>query len=169
MGTAAESVAWLTEPLPAFGNRLGAVLLRVPGEITRGGAATGGSADASDRALAAVVAAWPASIPLVVELQDRSWHVDETFATLAGGGAVLCATDLPDADEPTIRRTGSFVYLRLRRDDYDGAGLDRWAERVEPFLASGDDVYAFFRHDAVGRAGELALQLIQAIESRQAG
>jgi uncharacterized protein YecE (DUF72 family) len=157
LGSAEESIAWLTEPLPGFGERLGAVLLRVPGEITRGGAATGGSPESSDRALAAVVAAWPRAIPLVVELQDPSWHVDETFATLRGGGAVLCATDLPDADEPTVRRTGPFVYLRLRRDDYDDAGLERWVDRVRPFLDAGDDVYAFFRHDPVGRAGELAL------------
>jgi uncharacterized protein YecE (DUF72 family) len=70
---------------------------------------------------------------------------------------VLCATDLPDADEPTVRRTGPFVYLRLRRDDYDDAGLERWVDRVRPFLDAGHNVYAFFRHDPVGRAGELAL------------
>ena len=58
-----------------------------------------------------------------------------------------------------IRRTGSFLYLRLRRHDYDAAALDAWAARIEPFLAAGDDVYVFFRHDAVGRAAELALEL----------
>jgi uncharacterized protein YecE (DUF72 family) len=62
-------------------------------------------------------------------------------------------------EPPIVRRTGSFLYLRLRRHDYDAAALDAWAARIEPFLAAGDDVYAFFRHDAVGRAGELALEL----------
>ena len=38
-------------------------------------------------------------------------------------------------------------------------GIDAWAARIEPFLAAGDDVYVFFRHDPVGRAGELALEL----------
>ena len=30
---------------------------------------------------------------------------------------------------------------------------------IEPFLSAGDDVYAFFRHDEVGRGAELALAL----------
>jgi uncharacterized protein YecE (DUF72 family) len=168
-GSPAESVAWLTEPLGEFGERLGAVLFRVPAEIRRDGPWVGGDPAVADVRLAALLAAWPRSIPLVVELQDRSWHVDETFAALRSAGATLCITELPpegdegaaghDPEPPIVRRTGSFLYLRLRLHDYDEAALDAWAARVEPFLAAGDDVYAFFRHDPVGRAGELALEL----------
>ncbi len=144
----------------------------------------------ADARLAALLAVWPASIPLVMEFQDPSWHVDETFSAMRAAGAVLCTTDLPpegdegargtnasaaatgidagtapspgadaDAAAPFIRRTGSSLYLRLRRHDYDAAALDAWAARVEPFLAAGDDVYVFFRHDPVGRAPELASEL----------
>jgi len=176
-GTPEESVRWLTEPLPEFGDRLGAVLFRIPAEIRRDGPWVEGDAAIAHARLAALLAAWPKEIPLVVEFQDRSWHVDETFAALRLAGATLCTTELPpEGDEgasgpaetggagaerepPTIRRTGSFLYLRLRRHDYDGAGLDAWAARIEPFLSAGDDVYVFFRHDPVGRAGELALEL----------
>jgi uncharacterized protein YecE (DUF72 family) len=183
-GSPEDSIAWLTEPLGEFGERLGAVLYRVPAEIRRDGPWVGGDAAVADARLAAFLGAWPRSIPLVVELQDRSWHVDETFAALRAAGAVLCITELPlDGDDetpqpqrgrtsgtrhaspapddgpPIIRRTGSFLYLRLRLHDYAAAELDAWAARIEPFLAAGDDVYAFFRHDAVGRAGELALEL----------
>jgi uncharacterized protein YecE (DUF72 family) len=184
-GPPAESVAWLTEPLGDFGERLGAVLFRVPAEIRRDGPWVDGDAAVADARLAAFLAAWPRSIPLVVELQDQTWHVDETFAALRAAGAVLCSTELPpEGDEgagrdapggrgraapdvgpeeasepPTIRRTGSFLYLRLRRHDYTATELDAWAARIEPFLAGGDDVYAFFRHDPVGRAAELALEL----------
>jgi uncharacterized protein YecE (DUF72 family) len=146
-----------------------------------------GDTTLADSRLAAFLAAWPAAIPLVVELQDRSWHVDETFAALHTAGATLCTTDLPpegdegatadgpaaagstaagaasigaaDPEPPFIRRTGSFLYLRLRRHDYDDAALDAWAARIEPFLDAGDDVYVFFRHDPVGRAAELALAM----------
>ena len=97
-------------------------------------------------------------------------------------GATLCTTELPpegdegavapggaadggeaagDPQPPVIRRTGSFLYLRLRRHDYSPAALDAWAARIEPFVAAGDDVYVFFRHDAVGRAGELATELLE--------
>lgn len=158
LGSPEESVEWLTAPLGGFGDRLGAVLWRVPAPIRRGGPAFGGDPAASDRQLAALLAAWPARIPLVVEFQEPSWHVDETFDLLRSAGATLCTTELPeDTEAPTIRRTGPLLYLRLRRLDYDEAELERWADRVVPFLEAGDDAYVFFRHDAVGRAAELAL------------
>jgi uncharacterized protein YecE (DUF72 family) len=134
------------------------VLFRVPAPIRR-----------DDEKLAALLAAWPAELPLTMEFQDPSWHVDETFAALAGAGAALCATELPEDEEPpTIRRTGPFLYLRLRRNDYTAGEVAAWAARLEPFLAAGDDVYAFFRHDEVGRGPELALALTDAVERLRA-
>jgi uncharacterized protein YecE (DUF72 family) len=75
----------------------------------------------------------------------------------AGSGADSDGAS-PDAEPPFIRRTGSFLYLRLRRHHYDAAALDAWAARIEPFLTAGDDVFVFFRHDPVGHAPELALE-----------
>jgi len=153
------AVPWLTEPYRAFGDRLGTVLFRVPDGVRR-----------DDERLAALLFAWPDDIPLTMEFQDVSWHVDETFAALEAAGAALCATELPEDPEPPIlRRTGGFMYVRLRRHEYDAAGIDAWAARLEPFLASGDDVYAFFRHDEVGRGAELALELRDALASTTAG
>ncbi len=139
-GDPTESVPWLTETLPAFGERLGAVLFRVPSEIPR-----------SDERLEGLLAAWPRSIPLVIEAQHPSWTADETFATLRAAGAVLCTTDLDNqADPPDIRRTGPFLYLRLRRTAYTEADLDAWARRLVPFLDDGMDAYVLFRHDEDG-------------------
>jgi uncharacterized protein YecE (DUF72 family) len=167
LGDAAESVAWLTEPLHFFGDRLGAVLFRVPAEIRRDGPIFERDPLVADRKLRAVLDVWPRTVPLVCEFQDATWHVDETFAALRGAGATLCATELPEHEEPpTIRRTGSFLYLRLRREDYTSADVDAWAARIRPFLEAGDDVYAFFRHDATGRAGELALELLDRVGQR---
>jgi uncharacterized protein YecE (DUF72 family) len=148
-----ESVPWLTQPYRAFGDRLGTVLFRVPEGVKR-----------DDEKLAALLAAWPADLPLTMEFQDPSWHVDETFGALATAGAALCTTESPDDDgPPTMRRTGSFLYLRLRRLDYSQAELTAWAARIEPFLAAGDDAYVFFRHDPDGRGPELALELEQTL------
>lgn len=148
-----ESVPWLTGPYRAFGERLGTVLFRVPEGVPR-----------DDDRLKALLAAWPADLPLTLEFQDPSWQVDETFETLAHAGAALCTTELPeDTEPPTIRRTGSFLYLRLRRHDYSPAELEAWASRLEPFLTSGDDAYVFFRHDETGRGPELGLELEAAV------
>jgi uncharacterized protein YecE (DUF72 family) len=159
LSTPEESVTWLTEGLGGFGERLGAVLFRVPHNIHR-------KPDAgSDQALRRLLAAWPAAIPFVAEFQHVSWHVDETFAALKASGATLCATDQPEDDEaPTIRATGPLLYLRLRRHDYTDAEIVAWVQRVRPFLEAGHDAYVFFRHDETGRATELAEALRTTIE-----
>jgi uncharacterized protein YecE (DUF72 family) len=145
----AESVPWLTSPLRPFGDRLGTVLFRVPDGVPR-----------DDARLAAMLAVWPRDLPLAMEFQEPSWHVDETFDALRAAGAALVATDLPDDPEPpTIRRTGSLLYLRLRRADYAADDLRRWLDRLQPFLDDGVDALVYFRHDDAGRGAELALEL----------
>ena len=154
-GNAAD-MSWLTEPYRAFGDRLGVILLGVPDPIAR-----------DDDHLGTLLGAWPTDLRLAVELGHPSWHVDETFERLAAHDAALCVTDRPDADEPpTIRRTGPFLYLRLRRHDYPAAEIAAWAARLVPFLDDGRDVYAFFRHDELGHATELATTLARAAASR---
>ena len=149
----ATSVPWLTGPYRAFGERLGCVLFRFPTGVKR-----------NDDRLAAFLATWPRDLPLAVECQDPAWLVDETFEALAAAGAALVATDLPDEPEPPIvRRTGPFLYLRLRRHDYAPDEVAAWAARLEPFLELGMDAYVFFRHDPVGRGPELALELAAAV------
>jgi len=145
----AEALARLLPPYRAFGARLGTVLFRVPGQVRRDSAA-----------LERLLGAWPAEVPLAMEFQDPTWHVDETFARLAQAGAAVCLTDRPEDDDPPIvRLTGQFLYLRLRRDDYGPAELATWAARLEPFLSDGRDAFVFFKHDPVGRGAELAVAL----------
>lgn len=148
---ASDSVAWLTTPLRRFGPRLGTILFRVPDGVAR-----------DDARLAGLLGAWPADLPLALEFQDPSWHVDEVFAAIREVGAALVTTDLETDDgPPMIRRTGPFLYLRLRRPDYDPTELARWLSRLEPFLVDGVDAYVYFRHDEVGRGAELALEFAE--------
>jgi uncharacterized protein YecE (DUF72 family) len=150
----AGSVPWLTESLATFGERLGTVLFRVPSPARV-------DVDRLERLLAT----WPRDVPLTLEFQDPSWHVDEVFQQLTEHGAALCATDLPDdPGPPTLRLTGPFLYLRLRRDDYTPDEVNAWARRLAPFLAAGSDAFVFFRHDETGRATELAEELRTAVD-----
>lgn len=147
-----ETLAWLTAPLAAFGSRLGAALVRIPADRRR-----------DDARLAALLAAWPRAVPLALELQDATWHVDEVFAIVGAAGAVVVCTETDDAPYPPLTVSGPFVYLRLRRERYGTADLDAWAARLEPFLADGRDAFVFFRHDAHGatpaHAASLAARL----------
>lgn len=138
---------WLTTPYRAFGERLGAVLFRVPDNLKR-----------DDARLERFLDAWPTDLPVVIEARDPSWQADETIRALTDHGAALCITDSPEDDgPPTIRRTAGHLYLRLRRHDYTADELESWWRRLQPFLDNGDDAFVFFRHDEVGRGGELAI------------
>jgi uncharacterized protein YecE (DUF72 family) len=150
----AESVSWLTRPLPLFGTRLGCVLYRVPGQIAR--------TDERHARLARLLDLWPDHFPLTMEFQDATWHVDETLALLRRHGAVLCTTDLDELEEPpSIRATARFLYLRLRRTTYGAADLDAWAARISPFVDADLDAYVFFRHDETGISPGRAMALAE--------
>src|SRR5689334_239742 len=101
---AAQTVEWLTAPYRLFGERLGAVLYRVPENMHR-----------DEEKLRLLLEAWPADMPIVVEMQNPEWQVDEVFDLLARHQATLCATDLDDRAAPDLRLTGRSIYLRLRR------------------------------------------------------
>jgi uncharacterized protein YecE (DUF72 family) len=147
---AAQTVEWLTAPYRLFGERLGAVLYRVPENMHR-----------DDDRLRRLLEAWPRDLPIVVEMQNAEWHVDEVFELLARHSATLCATDLDDRDAPDLRLTGHSIYLRLRRAGYSEADLADWATRITPFLDSGTNCYVFFRLDAHGTSALNALRLLE--------
>ena len=157
-GDPVETLAWLTEPLPAFGARLGTALLRIPGDRPR-----------DDTRLAALLAAWPAATPLALEMQSAAWHVDEVLAIAGAHGAVVVCTETDDAPNPPLTVTGPFVYLRLRRERYGTADLDAWAARIEPFLADGRDAFVFFRHDAHGATPGDAISFAERLPRYAAG
>jgi uncharacterized protein YecE (DUF72 family) len=147
-GDPAGMLPWLTAPLAAFGDRLGAALFRIQAGQAR-----------DDARLDRLLAAWPAAVPLAIEAPDPSWQVDETHERLRAAGAVLVVTDTDEAPDPPLTVTGPLLYLRLRRTMYGTADLDAWAARLEPFLADGRDAYVFFRHDEHGATPGYAIAL----------
>jgi uncharacterized protein YecE (DUF72 family) len=161
-GDPAATLPWLTAPLAAFGDRLGAALLRIQAGQAR-----------DDARLDRLLAAWPAGVPLAIEAQDPSWQADETHDRVRAAGATLVVTDTDEAPDPPLTVTGPLLYLRLRRTMYGTADLDAWAARLEPFLADGRDAYVFFRHDehgaTPGYAMALAARLARYLPTEAAG
>jgi uncharacterized protein YecE (DUF72 family) len=138
---APEAMVWLADALAGFGERLGTVLLSAPSPSIR-----------DDAALARLLAARPADLPLTLELPHPSWSADEVHAQLAGHGVALVASDQDGQEEPDLRRIGRILYLRLRRASYGPDALARWVDRLAPFLTDGMDAYVFFRHDSDGES-----------------
>jgi uncharacterized protein YecE (DUF72 family) len=135
-----EAVTRLVESYAPFGDRLRCVLLRIPDDMHR-----------DDAALARLLDVWPTSVPLAMELRHPSWLDDAVHGLLRDAGAVLVATDMDEEPvAPDLRRTGGFLYLRLRRSSYAPEELDAWAARLIPFLDDGMDACVFLRHDADG-------------------
>jgi uncharacterized protein YecE (DUF72 family) len=156
LGDPAASLPWLTDGLGAFGERLGAVLFRIPEQIGR-----------DDRRLGAFLDHWPATMPLVVEARHPSWATDETYSALRAHRTALCATDTDDLPEPpTLRLTGDLLYVRLRRTAYGRDELAAWAARLSPFIAAGHDAYVFFRHDETGLSPLRAIELRDLVDER---
>ncbi len=135
-----DSIRWLTDALEGFGERLGSVLLSLRASLER-----------DDGSLERALGAWPSSVPLALELLHPSWHKAEVRTRADAHGVTLVATDLEGREEPALHAGGGFTYLRLRRQVYSAADIERWAERLEPVLAAGTDAYVFFRHDDDGQ------------------
>jgi uncharacterized protein YecE (DUF72 family) len=94
-----------------------------------------------------------------VEMRERSWLHDDVFEVLRRHGAALCIHDLLD-DHPW-ERTTDWTYLRFHGPDalehpyrgrYTGRRLWRAADRLDPWLAAGNDVYAYFNNDVEASA-----------------
>jgi len=96
----------------------------------------------------------PDDLRWAVELRDPSWLHDDVYAVLRAHGAALCLHDLLPR-HPWIRTT-DWTYLRFHgpraleepyHGRYTGRRLRPVAARLEPWLAEGCDVYAYFNND----------------------
>lgn len=96
----------------------------------------------------------PSGTATAFEFRHASWFDDPVFELLRGAGAALCVADSADLETPTVR-TAPHGYFRLRREAYDEAALDRWAERVRAAAFPGD-VHVYFKHEDEARGPALA-------------
>jgi len=157
--------AQLREPattLPIFyerarllGPRLGPILFQTPPWVKR-----------DDERLAMFLASLPRDLRAGLEVRDTSWYVDEVFELLRAANVALVHAEGERNPSPvaTIGATAPFAYVRLRaREGYRRKAISAWADRLREVLASGKDVYAYFRHDDDGANALSALRLRDAL------
>ena len=148
----AETLPTFFERARPLGERLGPVLFQTPPWLKR-----------NDDLLAMFLASLPRETRCALEVRDTSWYVPEVYELLRTVGVALVHAEGERAPSPleTLGNNSPFAYLRLRRrEGYDDAAVNAWTARLVPLLASGADVYTYFRHDETG-ANALAAERLR--------
>jgi uncharacterized protein YecE (DUF72 family) len=145
-----DTVAHFAEVASAMGERLGPSLFQLP---------PGFKCDVA--LLRDFLATLKGKLRAAFEFRDKSWFDDSVMRTLADGGAALCIAESEKISSP-VERTAPFVYLRLRNEDYDDAGLAAWAKRLSAMAAEADEIYLYFKHE--DHAPDLAMRLRAMLE-----
>jgi uncharacterized protein YecE (DUF72 family) len=137
-----DTLARLAEAAGTLGGRLGPVLFQLPPFLKK-----------DLPRLQGFVAALPAGLRAAVEFRHDSWFEADVYDALRARDVALCLAESEDLATP-VEETASWGYLRLRRQDYDDAALDAWAERLK--ARSWTSAHVFFKHEDEGQGPKLA-------------
>jgi uncharacterized protein YecE (DUF72 family) len=136
----AESVGYFAQTAAALGERLGPVLFQLPPDLGR-----------DDALLRDFLATLGGRLRAAFEFRNRSWFDNSVLQTLGDSGAALCIAESDRLQSP-IERTAPFVYVRLRKENYDDAGLAQWAVHLARLGAGADEIYVYFKHELAAPA-----------------
>jgi uncharacterized protein YecE (DUF72 family) len=92
------------------------------------------------------VSSLPRAGRFAFEFRHTSWFTEPVYQLLREKNIALCMAESEKLEVPKVR-TAEFLYLRLRREPYDAASLAAIARQVREHLASGAEVYAYFKHE----------------------
>jgi len=131
-----ETLDYLFDVASALGERLGPVLFQTPPLFKKDAAR-----------LRDFLSLLPEGRPVAFEFRHETWHDEEVYAALRGRNAALVCADTEEAGEAgaPLVPTADWGYLRLRRCDYDDAGLASWRERIR--AQPWHRVFVFFKHE----------------------
>jgi len=135
------------DPLRAT-RRLGPVLFQLPPNLK-----------ADVPTLAAFLAKLPRDIRCAFEFRNNTWLTDEVYRLLEQHGVALCLAESEKFEVPQVI-TASFVYVRLRKDDYTPAERAELAQRVRSLTAERD-AYVFFKHEDTPAGAAYAEELLK--------
>lgn len=145
----AESVAYFLKALTAFGDKLGPILFQLPPFLRK-----------DLPRLVDFLALLPRDLRAAFEFRHASWFDDAVYQALRDHGAALCVAESEDLATPLVA-TAPWGYLRLRRADYDEAGVAAWAAKLSGMGTAWPAAFVYFKHEDAGRGPALAAQLVQ--------
>ncbi|MGI5219516.1 DUF72 domain-containing protein [Nocardia sp. CA-290969] len=143
----AEPVARLLRHAEGLGDRLGPVLLQLPGTLR---------ADAE--LLETCLRCFPAGVRVAVEPRHDSWWTPAVRTVLERNNAGLCWADAGSRPVTPCWRTTDWGYLRLHHGRanppprYGRQALRTWVERLAGTWPGDHDIYIYFNNDPGGAA-----------------
>jgi uncharacterized protein YecE (DUF72 family) len=145
---AAEPTRYLVDRLGALGDKLGAVLFQLPPNLR-----------AERDRLEAFLDLLPAGLPAAFEFRHPSWHEPEILDALESRAMSLCVADDESGSAAESIRACNWLYLRLRRPDYDEAALTDWIRRGE--TSHAERGFVFFKHEDAAAGPALATRFLE--------
>ena len=145
-----ELVASLLEVAGTLKERLGPLLFQLPPNFKK-----------DVPRLRAFLALLTPGCRAALEFRHASWFDEEVFGLLREHRAALCVADAEDDLEVPFVATADWGHLRLRRPDYDGKALKKWAARMK--AQAWRDCFVFFKHEDAGKGPQLASRLLKVL------
>ncbi len=139
-----EETGYLVESSRTLGQKLGAFLVQIPPNFAR-----------DDERLAAFLSLLPSGMHAALEVRNPSWHDPGVYRLLEKHEVALVASQTDEVPEPTMVRTASWGYLRLRKTDYKPGELTDWSRKIADL--GWDNTFVFFKHEQI--APDLAEKL----------
>jgi uncharacterized protein YecE (DUF72 family) len=88
----------------------------------------------------------PADLKYAFEFRHASWLGDAVYERLRKRNIALCLAESDKLEVPEVL-TADFAYFRLRKGDYSDEARAEIANRTGALLATGRDVYVYFKHE----------------------
>jgi uncharacterized protein YecE (DUF72 family) len=101
----------------------------------------------------------PPDLRYTFEFRHESWLCEEIYSALAERQVALCLAESEKLVIPDVITAG-FVYARLRKPDYATGDRAEIARRAEQTLASGKDLYVYFKHEETPAGAVYAEELL---------
>jgi len=145
----ADTLRYFHDVISGLGDKMGTVLFQLPPNFKK-----------DTLLLADFVNSLPGGMRAAFEFRHQSWFEDEVFNALKARNVALCIADTEDLTTPQMA-TADYGYLRLRREDYAKADVERWAEFVRGQNERWSDAFIYFKHEEAGIGPKLAKQMME--------
>ena len=144
---AADITKKMLETVSALGDRLGAVLYRLPDDMEK-----------DLERLEVFLKTLPPNPRAAFDFRHPTWFDDDVRELLRSHNRVLVVSDTDELPARQIDKTADWGYVRLRRMRYTKAELTTWAKRIK--AQNWKKTFVFFKHEDEGTGPKLAAQFI---------